>query len=122
MEGWLIWIIIGAIFIVAEIFSVSFFAGPIGVACLVAALINYAGATATWQMIGFSITSVGLLLAVRPIWKRMMENISNKEVSGINTYVGRQGKPKPDALKSAVKTGGPSPIKVLSLKKDLWPR
>ena len=110
MEGWLIWIIIGAIFIVAEIFSVSFFAGPIGVACLVAALINYAGATATWQMIGFSITSVGLLLAVRPIWKRMMENISNKEVSGINTYVGRQGKitetVDPQAETGRIKIGG----------------
>ncbi|MDC0144172.1 NfeD family protein [Verrucomicrobia bacterium] len=110
MEGWLIWIIIGAFFIVAEIFSVSFFAGPIGVACLVAALINYAGATATWQMIGFSITSVGLLLAVRPIWKRMMENISNKEVSGINTYVGRQGKitetVDPQAETGRIKIGG----------------
>ena len=74
MAGWLIWIIIGAIFIVAEIFSVSFFAGPIGLACLVAAILNKAGATTTVQLVGFSITSVGLLLAVRPIWKRMMEN------------------------------------------------
>jgi|TARA_B100000959_G_C14586569_1_gene462192 membrane protein implicated in regulation of membrane protease activity len=91
-KGWLIWIIIGAIFIVAEIFSVSFFAGPIGLACLVAALINYADASATWQLVGFSATSVGLLLAVRPIWKRMMANRADQEVSGIDTYVGRQGK------------------------------
>ncbi len=91
-KGWLIWIIIGAIFIVAEIFSVSFFAGPIGLACLVAALINFSGASATWQLVGFSATSVGLLLAVRPVWKRMMENRADQEVSGIDTYVGRQGK------------------------------
>ncbi len=91
-KGWLIWIIIGAIFIVAEIFSVSFFAGPIGLACLVAALINFAGADTTWQLVGFSVTSVGLLLAVRPIWKRMMEDRAGQEVSGIDTYVGRQGK------------------------------
>ena len=110
MEGWLIWIIIGAFFIVAEIFSVSFFAGPIGLACLVAALINYAGEDPTWQMIGFSITSVGLLLAVRPIWKRMMDNISNKEVSGIDAYVGRQGKitetVDPQAETGRIKIGG----------------
>ena len=92
MESWLTWIIIGAVFIVAEIFSVSFFAGPIGLACLVAAVINKAGATATWQLVGFSATSVGLLLAVRPVWKRMMENRADQEVSGIDTYVGRQGK------------------------------
>ncbi len=91
-KGWLIWIIIGAIFIVAEIFSVSFFAGPIGLACLVTALINFSGASATWQLVGFSATSVGLLLAVRPIWKRMMANRADQEVSGIDTYVGRQGK------------------------------
>ena len=110
MEGWLIWIIIGAFFIVAEIFSVSFFAGPIGLACLVAAILNKAGASTTLQMVGFSITSVGLLLAVRPIWKRMMENISNKEVSGINTYVGRQGKitetVDPQAETGRIKIGG----------------
>ena len=110
MESWLIWIIIGAIFIVAEIFSVSFFAGPIGLACLVAALINYAGATATWQLLGFSVTSVGLLLAVRPIWKRMMEDMSNKEVSGIDAYVGRQGKitetVDPQAETGRIKIGG----------------
>ena len=91
-KGWLIWIIIGAIFIVAEIFSVSFFAGPIGLACLVAALINFAKFPLTWQLVGFSATSVGLLLAVRPIWKRMMANRADQEVSGIDTYVGRQGK------------------------------
>ena len=88
-KGWLIWIIIGAIFIVAEIFSVSFFAGPIGLACLVAALINFTGASATWQLVGFSVTSVGLLLAVRPLWKRMMASRADQEVSGIDTYIGR---------------------------------
>ncbi len=110
MEGWLIRIIIGAILIVAEIFSVSFFAGPIGLACLVAAILNKAGATTTVQMVGFSITSVGLLLAVRPIWKRMMENKLDKEVSGINTYVGRQGKitetVDPQAETGRIKIGG----------------
>ena len=110
MESWLIWIIIGAVFIVAEIFSVSFFAGPIGLACLVAAVINKAGATATWQLVGFSVTSVVLLLAVRPIWKRMMENITNKEVSGIDTYKGKQGKiteiVDPQAGTGRIKIGG----------------
>jgi len=91
-KGWLIWIIIGAIFIVAEIFSVSFFAGPIGLACLVAALINFAKFPLTWQLVGFSVTSVGLLLAVRPLWKRMMASRADQEVSGIDTYIGRQGK------------------------------
>ena len=110
VESWIIWIIIGAIFIVAEIFSVSFFAGPVGLACLVAAILNKAGATTTWQLVGFSVTSVGLLLAVRPIWKRMMENMSDKEVSGIDTYVGRQGKitetVDPQAETGRIKIGG----------------
>ena len=110
VESWIIWIIIGAIFIVAEIFSVSFFAGPVGLACLVAAILNKAGATTTWQLVGFSVTSVGLLLAVRPIWKRMMENMSDKKVSGIDTYVGRQGKitetVDPQAETGRIKIGG----------------
>ena len=39
MEAWVIWIIVGAIFVIAEIFSASFFAGPIGFGCIVAAIL-----------------------------------------------------------------------------------
>ena len=92
METWVIWIVVGAIFIVAEIFSASFFAGPIGFGCIVAAILAEQKASAAVQFASFSITTVVMLLAIRPIIMKMMHGKSNDQVSGIETYVGKQGK------------------------------
>tara|TARA_B100001971_G_C17996526_1_gene435047 strand:- start:232 stop:675 length:444 start_codon:yes stop_codon:yes gene_type:complete len=92
METWVIWIVVGAIFIVAEIFSASFFAGPIGFGCIVAAILAEQKASAAVQFASFSITTVVMLLAIRPIIMKMMHGKSDDRVSGIETYVGKQGK------------------------------
>ena len=92
MEAWVIWIIVGAIFVIAEIFSASFFAGPIGFGCIVTAILASQGASASVQFAGFSITTVVMLLAIRPVVMKMMHGESDEQVSGIETYVGRQGR------------------------------
>ena len=63
---WLIWIIVGAAMILAEIFSASFFAGPLGLGCLIAAMLAKANFPVTAQLLSFGISSVLLLLVVRP--------------------------------------------------------
>ena len=92
MEAWVIWIIVGAIFVIAEIFSASFFAGPIGFGCIVAAILAEQEASAAVQFASFSITTVVMLLAIRPIVLKMLQNKSDEQVSGIETYVGKQGR------------------------------
>tara|TARA_B100001029_G_scaffold89776_1_gene73699 strand:+ start:426 stop:869 length:444 start_codon:yes stop_codon:yes gene_type:complete len=92
MEAWVIWIIVGAIFVIAEIFSASFFAGPIGFGCIVAAILAEQEASAAVQFASFSITTVVMLLAIRPIVLKMLQNKPDEQVSGIETYVGKQGR------------------------------
>tara|TARA_B100000609_G_C17220007_1_gene439365 strand:+ start:2293 stop:2736 length:444 start_codon:yes stop_codon:yes gene_type:complete len=92
MEAWVIWIIVGAIFVIAEIFSASFFAGPIGFGCIVAAILAEQEASAAVQFTSFSITTVVMLLAIRPILLKMLQNKPDEKVSGIETYVGKQGR------------------------------
>tara|TARA_Y100000589_G_C27176761_1_gene639074 strand:+ start:1803 stop:2246 length:444 start_codon:yes stop_codon:yes gene_type:complete len=92
MEAWVIWIIVGAIFVIAEIFSASFFAGPIGFGCIVAAILAEQEASAAVQFASFSITTVVMLLAIRPILLNMLQNKPDEQVSGIETYVGKQGR------------------------------
>ena len=92
MEAWVIWIIVGAIFVIAEIFSASFFAGPIGFGCIVAAILAEQEASAAVQFTSFSITTVVMLLAIRPIVLKMLQNKPDEKVSGIETYVGKQGR------------------------------
>ena len=92
MEAWVIWIIVGAIFVIAEIFSASFFAGPIGFGCIVAAILAEQAASTAVQFASFSITTVIMLLAIRPIVLKMLQNKPDEQVSGIETYVGKQGR------------------------------
>ncbi|MED5454120.1 MAG: NfeD family protein, partial [Verrucomicrobiota bacterium] len=92
MEAWVIWIIVGAIFVIAEIFSASFFAGPIGFGCIVAAILAEQEASTAVQFASFSITTVIMLLAIRPIVLNMLQNKPDEQVSGIETYVGKQGR------------------------------
>ena len=89
---WEVWLILCAILIVGEIFTASFFAGPLGAGCLVAALIANAKGGTAMQFLGFSVTSVVLLLALRPILMRLRENkTSDESTTGINIYIGKQG-------------------------------
>ena len=109
---WLIWIIIGAALILAEIFSASFFAGPIGLGCLIAAIMAKAGFSVSWQLMIFGSSSILLLLIVRPIWKNMMDNNPKDLESGVDRYEGRAGTitetVDPDSGEGRVKIGGES--------------
>jgi len=91
--NWEVWLILCAILIVGEIFTASFFAGPLGAGCLVAALIANAEGCTAMQFFGFSVTSVVLLLALRPLLMRLRENKTNDEsITGIKIYIGKQGR------------------------------
>ena len=109
---WLIWIIIAAALILAEIFSASFFAGPIGLGCLIAAVMAEAGFSVSWQLMIFGSSSILLLLIVRPIWKNMMDNNPKDLESGVDRYEGRPGTitetVDPDSGDGRVKIGGES--------------
>ncbi len=109
---WLIWIIIGAALILAEIFSASFFAGPIGLGCLIAAIMAKAGFSVSWQLMSFGSSSILLLLIVRPIWKKMMDNNPKDLESGVDRYEGKSGTitetVDPDSGDGRVKIGGES--------------
>ena len=88
---WLIWIIIAAALILAEIFSVSFFAGPIGLGCLIAAVMAKSGFSTSWQLVSFGTSSLLLLLIVRPLWKKLMVNPNKELESGVERYEGQPG-------------------------------
>ena len=98
--------------ILAEIFSASFFAGPIGLGCLIAAIMAKAGFSVSWQLMIFGSSSILLLLIVRPIWKNMMDNNPKDLESGVDRYEGRAGTitetVDPDSGEGRVKIGGES--------------
>ncbi len=70
MPAWVIWMIAAGVLAVGEIFSLSFFLGPIAVAAVLAAVAALAGAGAALQIVIFTLASVASLLVLRPIARR----------------------------------------------------
>jgi len=66
---WIVWLILGALLITAEIFSTGFVLLWFGIGALAAALANLAGVTSLpLQFLIFAVVSIGLTAASRTIF------------------------------------------------------
>jgi membrane protein implicated in regulation of membrane protease activity len=70
MEEWVWWMIAAGLLAVGEIFTLSFFLGPISVAAVSAAIVALAGAGLGIQWLVFIAVSLASLAVLRPIAKR----------------------------------------------------
>ena len=86
---WWIWMIIAAIFVVGEIFTMGFFLLWFGVGALVAGILALAGLSIGWQLAAFVVVS-GVLFAVS---RRFAEKFSKKQPPGIGAdrFIGLEG-------------------------------
>jgi membrane protein implicated in regulation of membrane protease activity len=76
---WLIWLIMAAIFFIAEIFTAGFFLFWFSMGALAAAILALVGVKATGQWIAFVLVSCVLLA----ISRRFAEKVSKKQPEGI---------------------------------------
>jgi membrane protein implicated in regulation of membrane protease activity len=67
MPGWAIWLIVAAALIGVEVFTLTFLAGPLAVAALLAALMAALGLGPIVQILVFALAAVGTLVIIRPI-------------------------------------------------------
>ena len=70
MEEWVWWMIAAGLLAVGEIFTLSFFLGPISVAAVSAAIVALAGAGLGIQWLVFIAVSLASLAVLRPIARR----------------------------------------------------
>jgi membrane protein implicated in regulation of membrane protease activity len=70
MEEWVWWMVAAGGLAVGEIFTMSFFLGPIAVAAVLAALVSAAGAGMAVSWIVFIVASLASLLVLRPVARR----------------------------------------------------
>ncbi len=93
-QAWVIWLIIAAIFIAAEVFTPGFFLLWFGVGAAVAAIMALLGVGSfAVQMLVFLIVSVALVIASRTIFERFLNRPAdtNQLRSGIETIIGQIG-------------------------------
>ncbi len=95
MSGiWYIWLILGVLFIIAEVFTTGFVLLWFGIGALVAALLALTGVVGLpFQIIVFLAVSIALTVATRTIFERfLMRGSPGRELkTGIDTLPGRVG-------------------------------
>jgi len=72
MPDWVVWTIVSGVLALGEIFSLSFFLGPIAIAAALAAVAALAGAGLALQLVVFILGSAGTLAFLRPVARRHM--------------------------------------------------
>jgi membrane protein implicated in regulation of membrane protease activity len=70
MDEWILWMIAAGVLAVGEMFTLGFFAGPIAVAAVTAAIVALAGGGVALQWIVFTAVSAASLVVLRPIARR----------------------------------------------------
>ena len=93
-EIWYLWLILGVIFIVAEIFTTGFVLLWFGIGALIAALLAFTGVVGLpIQVLVFLAVSIALTVASRTIFERFLMRGSPGRLlkTGVETLPGRVG-------------------------------
>ena len=89
---WILWVVLGAILVIAEIFTLGFVLFWFGVAAFAAALVGWLGFGFAFQFLIFSIVSIVLTAMSRTIFVRYFpQNEENALKSGIDSLPGQIG-------------------------------
>lgn len=81
---WILWIILGVGFIIAEIFTLGFVLFWFGIGALAAALVGYLGLGLLWQFLAFALVSSVLTAMSRTIFANYF---SHSEADAVKTGV-----------------------------------
>ena len=101
------WLWLGLVLLILEVFTVSFFAGAAAVAALVAAGASALGMGSLWQLGVFSISSISTLIWIRPVFVRWLA--PKEVVTNTEALVGKTG-----TVVAQVSAGNPGRIKLVN--------
>ena len=111
MEIWHIWIIIGLIFFIVEMFTSGFASICLSIGCIGGAIAAAAGLEIMYQLLIFAVFSIIALLFARPLVKRLS---AKKEIrTNADALIGSQG----TVIENVGKSGNPGYIKIDG---DVW--
>ena len=88
MEVYHIWIIIGILLIIAEVFSMDFVVSCFGIAALATSIGAYAEISFNWQLVMFSLVSLFVFIAIRPAIRHKL--LQDKIKTGSDAMVGTE--------------------------------
>ena len=86
-----IWLIIGILMLIVEIFTADFLFASIGISCLIASIPAFMGAGLVTQTIVFAISAIIFFATIRPIVKKIIQGKNRAKELGLNTLVNKKG-------------------------------
>ncbi len=90
--AWILWLVLGVILIIAEIFTLGFVLFWFGIGALAAAFVGYLGFGIGWQFMAFAIVSVALTAMSRTIFARYLpQNDADPMKTGADSLPGKVG-------------------------------
>jgi membrane protein implicated in regulation of membrane protease activity len=107
MHAWQIWMVIGIICIVIEIFDPAFFFFSLGAAAIITGLLSFVVRSTALQIVIFVLLSFIAFLSMRKLGKKVL-SVTDKETN-VYALKGKQGiitKAIPEHGKGYVKVGG----------------
>lgn len=82
---------VGIFLLVIEIFTVDFLFATMGIACLIASIPAFMGASITVQVVIFTISAAVIFASVRPFAKKLIQGKNHAKELGLNTLVNKKG-------------------------------
>lgn len=90
--AWILWLILGVILMVAEMFTLGFFLFWFGLGALAAALVGFVGLGFAWQFMAFATVSIVLTAMSRTIFVRYLPGGEGDTIkSNIDSLPGQIG-------------------------------
>jgi len=86
-----IWMSVGILMLIVEIFTADFLFATMGISCLIASIPAFMGAGIVAQVVVFSISAVIMFVSVRPFAKKLIQGKNHAKELGLNTLVGKTG-------------------------------
>jgi membrane protein implicated in regulation of membrane protease activity len=107
MEDWVLWVLAAGLMAVGEMFTLSFFLGPLAVAAGAGAIAALVGAGPALQIVVFILVSAASIGVLRPVARRHLK-VPSQLRTGTAALVGRQAEvlERVDARGGQVKLAG----------------
>lgn len=107
MEPWMIWIAIGVVCMIIEIFTPGFFFMSIGIGAILTGLISLILTGAVWQILTFALVTFVVFILTRKLSRKLISQSSQEtNIFALKGKTGMVTREIPDDGRGYVKIGG----------------
>ncbi len=91
MDLWYLWVVLGVIFWVFEIFTSGFILAAFGFGCFIAAFPAYFHSHFLWQLFAFSAGTLAFFFTVRPLYLKYLYPKEKQIPTNVQALIGQKG-------------------------------